>query len=143
MNPSVPANKNDSAGWRNWPINRLIDDQSRPEFRWLRTLLDRFHAPYNREALSPSVRQAISEEAGRLVGGQRAGDAVPEDLDTYVRKCALHAYRVTDSQIEKMKASGRSDDEIFEVTLAAVLGAATARLEKGLALLSENEKDPA
>ena len=59
---------------------------------------------------------------------------IPERVTDYVAQ-------VIGPNLEKMKAAGRTDDEILEATLAAVLGAATARLEKGLALLAEDEKD--
>ena len=42
----------------------------------------------------------------------------------------LHAYRVTDGDVESLLASGLSEDEIFEATVAA---AVTAGLERFVA----------
>jgi alkylhydroperoxidase family enzyme len=55
---------------------------------------------------------------------------------------ALHAYKTTDADIEKLLQAGYSEDAIFEITLSAALGAGRARLERGLAAL-KGEKDEA
>ena len=60
---------------------------------------------------------------------------IPEALRVYVDKVALHAYKVTDRDIEELKQAGYSEDAIFEITLSAALGAGMSRLERGLAAL--------
>jgi alkylhydroperoxidase family enzyme len=57
---------------------------------------------------------------------------VPDDLRPYVDKVARNAYKVVDADIDGLRAAGYSDDAIFELTLAAALGAARARLDAGL-----------
>jgi len=47
---------------------------------------------------------------------------------------------VTDADIEGLLRAGFSEDEIFEVTASAALGAALARLERGLAVLEESAR---
>lgn len=51
-------------------------------------------------------------------------------------KVALHAYRITDDDVRALEAAGYSEDEVFEVTLCAALGAGLARFERGLAALA-------
>ena len=47
------------------------------------------------------------------------------------------SYRVTDDDIEGLLAAGYSQDAIFEITVAAALGAASHRLEAGLRALKQ------
>ena len=79
--------------------------------------------------IEPALRQAIAS---------RQTDGVPEALRAYMDKVALRAYTVTDADIEALLRAGYSEDEIFEVTAAAALGAALARLERGMAVLKES-----
>ncbi len=88
--------------------------------------------------LDSDVRRAVEARAAEL-GGRAAAEAaeVPAELAAYVEKVAMHAYKTTDADIERLKAAGYSEDAIFEVTVATALGAARARLERGLAALEE------
>lgn len=75
---------------------------------------------------------ATSVEARQAAFAGRCDDrAVAAYLDL-VRK---HAYRVTDEDVEDLRAGGLDDDAIFELTVAAALGAGVARLQVGLELL--------
>lgn len=65
------------------------------------------------------------------------GAGLPGPLSGYVEKLRRHAYRVQDEDIEQMHAAGYSDDQIFEVTVAAALGAGDDRLRAGLSALNE------
>src|SRR5690606_11322946 len=85
-------------------------------------------------------RQAARDYAARAVSGsteppQTSG--VPDPWARHVDKVVRHAYTITDADIEALKAAGRSDDEIFETTVAAAVGAGVARLERALSLLKE------
>jgi alkylhydroperoxidase family enzyme len=46
-----------------------------------------------------------------------------------------HAYRVTDRDVEELKAAGFSEDEIFEHTVAAAVAAGLDRRDAGLSAL--------
>jgi alkylhydroperoxidase family enzyme len=46
-----------------------------------------------------------------------------------------HAYRIVDADTEALAQAGWSDEAIFELTLAASLGAGLRRLDAGLAAL--------
>ena len=59
-----------------------------------------------------------------------AGDDVPDDAATYVDKVRRQAYTVTDTDIERLRSSGWTDDAIFELTVSTALGAALSRLDK-------------
>ena len=79
--------------------------------------------------LDPALRRTITAYAG----GEEA--ELPEELRTYLDKVARHAYKVVDADLDRLRELGYSEDAIFELTLAAALGAARARLEAGLAAL--------
>ena len=59
----------------------------------------------------------------------------PPELRAYLEKVRLHAYQVTDGDIERLKTAGFSEDEIFEHTVAAAVAAGLERLDAGLAVL--------
>ena len=52
-----------------------------------------------------------------------------EPLSTLVNKVAQNAYRVTDEDIAAVRASGLSEDEIFEIIICAAIGEATRQYE--------------
>jgi alkylhydroperoxidase family enzyme len=81
---------------------------------------------------------AADLELRQAVAAYAAGrDAeIPDDLRPYVDKVARNAYRVTDDDVDALRAAGYSEDAIFELTLAAALGAARARLDAGLAAMA-------
>jgi alkylhydroperoxidase family enzyme len=59
----------------------------------------------------------------------------PPELVAYLEKVRLHAYKVTDSDVDELKAAGFSEDEIFEHTVSAAAAAGLERLDAGLATL--------
>lgn len=79
----------------------------------------------------PELRSAVEAYAAG-----RTEARVPDDLRTYLDKVARNAYKVVDSDIDRLREAGYSEDAIFELTLAAALGAAQARLEAGLRAMS-------
>jgi alkylhydroperoxidase family enzyme len=62
----------------------------------------------------------------------RDAPELPDDLRPYVDKVAKNAYKVVDADLDRLREAGYSEDAIFELTLAAALGAARARLDTGL-----------
>jgi alkylhydroperoxidase family enzyme len=66
---------------------------------------------------------------------------VPQALAQYVDAVARHAYRVTDADVAALQRSGQSDDSIFEITVAAAVGAAMHRLTRGMMALRGEEAD--
>jgi alkylhydroperoxidase family enzyme len=55
---------------------------------------------------------------------------------TLVDKVAKHAHRVTDDDVAAVRASGLSEDQIYELVVCAAVGQATRQLEAGLAALA-------
>ncbi len=74
--------------------------------------------------LDPAVRMAASLSTG-----------LHDALGPYVEKVARHAYQVTDEDITALRQAGYSEDQLFEVTVSAALGAGLVRLEAGLSVL--------
>jgi len=66
---------------------------------------------------------------------------IPGPLAGYVDKVRRHAYQVTDADVAALQQAGHSDDNLFEVTVAAAVGAALYRLERGLAAVRGQEPD--
>jgi hypothetical protein len=77
---------------------------------------------------SGETAQALREAAG-------TGGHLPDPWGRYAEKVRDHSYRVTDEDIAELKAAGHSEEEIFEITIAAAQGAALQRLEAGLRAL--------
>jgi hypothetical protein len=55
----------------------------------------------------------------------------------YVETIRLHAYKLTDRRLEELAQAGWTDDQIFELTVAAAFGASKWRLDAGLRALRE------
>lgn len=70
-------------------------------------------------SLDPAVRRAIC-----------GGLELPHPLGAYVRKVAGHAHTVSDDDIAELHRAGYTDDQIFEATVSAALGAGLQRLER-------------
>ncbi|HEX7086013.1 MAG TPA: hypothetical protein VF198_06590 [Vicinamibacterales bacterium] len=87
-----------------------------------------------------AARAAARDHAARAVSGSAEppqASGVPDPWARHVDAVVRHAYRITDADIEALKAAGHTDDEIFETTVAAAVGAGVARLERALSLLKE------
>jgi alkylhydroperoxidase family enzyme len=57
---------------------------------------------------------------------------IPADFAEYLDKVLTRAYTVTDADVERLKAAGHSEDEIFEQTVSTAAAAGLMRLEAGL-----------
>jgi alkylhydroperoxidase family enzyme len=53
----------------------------------------------------------------------------PELTQAYLTKVREHSYRVSDEDFVALRAAGVSEDAIFELTVAAAVGAASRRLD--------------
>ena len=81
-------------------------------------------------SLPPHVRQAISEGA-KLTGA----------LGAFVQKIAEDASTLTNDDIAELHRARYTDDQIFEATVSAALGAGLFRLECVLGALRSNRAD--
>jgi alkylhydroperoxidase family enzyme len=78
-----------------------------------------------------SLRCAVLER-------NRSGDAqVPEVLREFVDKIAAQPWTVGDEDFARLRAAGYSEGQLYEVTLAAALGAGLQRFDAGLRALDE------
>ena len=71
--------------------------------------------------------------AQRRAAFDNAGLANP--LNTLIDKVARHACEVTDEDIAAARASGLSEDQIFELVVCAAIGQATRQYDTALAAL--------
>jgi alkylhydroperoxidase family enzyme len=89
-----------------------------------------------------ALERRITEGPGTVPAEQRraAADAKPVEgsaaLAAYLEKVRKHAYKVTDEEVAALRAAGATDDELFELTVAAAFGAAKERLGAGLAAVA-------
>jgi alkylhydroperoxidase family enzyme len=79
---------------------------------------------------SPALRRAAFDNA-----------ALTEPLGTLVRKVAEYAHGVTDADVAQVRASGLSEDQIFELVVCAAVGQATRQYEAALAALDAAEAE--
>jgi hypothetical protein len=91
-----------------------------------------------REARKALVER-ILEGDGRAPHGQRRAAfdnaGLAEPLSTLIDKVAKHAHKVTDQDIAAAKASGLSEDQIFEIVVCAAVGQSTRQYDAALAAL--------
>lgn len=88
---------------------------------------------------SSEKRQAALERGKHP--GSSGRTSLPPEVASYIDTVARHAYRVTDADVAGLKEAGYSDDAIFEITVAAAVGAAMHRLDRGMAALRGEEPD--
>lgn len=58
---------------------------------------------------------------------RRGGQELPEGLRAYVNKLRTRAYAVTDQDLQQLRSAGLDDEQIYELTVAAAIGAADER----------------
>jgi hypothetical protein len=91
--------------------------------------------------LVAALRQAVVESAGETEPALRravgAGSPVPDPWGPYAENVRDHSYRITDADVAGLTAAARTEEEIFEITVAAATGAALRRLDAGLRALRE------
>jgi hypothetical protein len=80
----------------------------------------------------PSVETRYDELIAALREAARPDRDAPADAARYLGKVRAGAYRVTDADVERLLAAGHSEDEIFELTVAAAVDAGLERLDAGL-----------
>lgn len=96
-------------------------------------MADRF-APL-RDATAESVLRGPGTTPAALREAVARGEA-PEELRALVEKIRRHAYKVTDEDLAALR-DRYSEDQLFELVVAAAFGAAEARLRAGLRALEE------
>ncbi|WP_439659510.1 carboxymuconolactone decarboxylase family protein [Lentzea sp. HUAS TT2] len=86
--------------------------------------------------LARNLRTTVFEAPGKTDPATRRAAATGELSDapwaSYAAKVRDSSFRVTDTDIADLKSAGLSEDEIFEITAAAAVGAALRSLDAGL-----------
>jgi hypothetical protein len=54
---------------------------------------------------------------------------LPGELETYVRKLALHAYKIVDEDLDTLREAGHSKDAIYEITIVGAFAAGLVGIE--------------
>jgi len=86
------------------------------------------------------LHRAVFEGDGSTDSATRAaaaggGDGLPPDLASYVAAVRDASYRITDADVAALKDSGWSEEQLFEITIAAALGRAQRGFDAGLRAL--------
>jgi hypothetical protein len=96
----------------------------------------------------PELRRAVFQQTRTASGTTSA--LHPNELRELVQKIDRQPWIVSDEDFHKLLQAGYSEDQIFEVTVAASVGAGVRRLEAGLRALetaageaSSQHPDPA
>ena len=71
----------------------------------------------------------------RLRAAAQPERPAPPAMARYLEKVRLHAYKVTNGDVEELKAAGFTEDEIFEHTVSAAAAAGFERLAMALEVL--------
>jgi hypothetical protein len=81
----------------------------------------------------------ILEGDGKASHAQRRAafnnTGLAEPLNTLIDKVVKHAHKVTDADFVVARASGFSEDQIFEIVVCAAIGQATRQYDTALAAL--------
>ena len=77
--------------------------------------------------------RASAEQRARAFGN----DGLSPPLDALIGKVADRPAQVTEADLAAVKASGCTEDEVFELVVCAAVGQSTRLYEAGLAALTE------
>jgi hypothetical protein len=82
---------------------------------------------------SPAIRSLVKDHAASLE--RLPQDSLPTVIKSLVDKVASGGYRVTDTDIDRLRQSGYSEDAIFEIIVCAASATSVERLEMGVRAL--------
>jgi alkylhydroperoxidase family enzyme len=76
---------------------------------------------------------AVTDRATRVMAA--TSREIPGPLGSYLTKVREASHRITDADIAALRSAGHSEEEIFELTVAAAFGAALRSRDAGLRAL--------
>lgn len=80
---------------------------------------------------NPELRLGVEAFVAAQWGVSRPeAPAVPGELVPYLKKLALHAYRIIDDDTDALRGAGYSDEAVYEITIVGAFGTALIGLEK-------------
>ena len=88
-----------------------------------------------------SLRKAVFARAEAASGLRKSDEALPAALEPYVEKVAERPATVEERDLQALRDAGYSDEQIFELTIAAAMGASLFRFGHGLALVRGEDVD--
>jgi hypothetical protein len=95
----------------------------------------------NKRAAYRALQDRILNGKGKASPEQRAhafsNDGLSPPLDVLVAKVAARPVQVTDADFATAKASGFSEDQLFELVICAAVGQSARLYEAGLAALAK------
>jgi len=90
--------------------------------------------------LRKAVVERVLQGAGTTTSDDRraafANREVPEAARSLIDKVTRNAWKVTDEDVAAAKRAGLSDDQVFELAIAAALGQSTRQLDSAMAALA-------
>ena len=85
------------------------------------------------------IVETVRSGPGMLEAAMRqaamSGRQLPAPLADFVDKVRAHPHEVSDENVHDLLQAGYSEDQIFEATVSAALGAGLLRLEAGLSAI--------
>jgi inosine/xanthosine triphosphate pyrophosphatase family protein len=88
-----------------------------------------------------ALLRAVLESPGATDPALRQSTFHGEPLDglpgEYAAKIRGQSYRINDEDVKRLLESGLSQDAVFELTIAAALGAAAERMDAGMRAMRE------
>lgn len=80
---------------------------------------------------TPSLRRSVEAfVVGEWDINRGEVTPVPTELETFLKKLSLHAYKITDEDVQALQNTGYSDEMLYEITIVGSIGAALMGLEK-------------
>jgi hypothetical protein len=81
-------------------------------------------------AIDPALRLSIEAFVTEQWNYHRKNvEPIPGELENYLKKLSLHAYRITDDDTNALRGAGYTDEMIYEVTMIGSIAAALVGLE--------------
>ena len=77
----------------------------------------------------------MSEDLDRLRASVAATPPAPPEMDAYLERVRDRAHTITDADVEALKTSGLSEDEIFAQTVAVAISEGLRRLDAADAVI--------
>jgi hypothetical protein len=98
-----------------------------------------------KQAAHRALVDSVLNAEGRASPQQRASafgnDGLPPPTQALIDKVATEATQVTDADFAAAKASGYTEDQLFELVICAAVGQSTRMYEAGLAALAQATAD--
>jgi hypothetical protein len=81
-------------------------------------------------ATDPKLRRSTEAYVTSQWGLTREGvPTIPGNLEIYLKKLSLSAYKITDEDVQAIREGGYSDEMIYEITIVGAVGVALVGLE--------------